>query len=121
MTMSGTVFAGSQGRLTTARDGGDAIQDFNEGLSKLFTTGTGAGQANGVYIEDFSIIASGSSNIDLAGSLTDAHGNALVFTAVKAILLIADATNTNNVIIGNVVNGFVGPFGRSEERRVGKE
>ncbi|API58866.1 hypothetical protein BSL82_05695 [Tardibacter chloracetimidivorans] len=115
MTVSANVFAGIEGALTSARDGGDAVQPFNEGLSKLFTDGTGAGQANGVYIDDFSIEASGTLSIDLSGSLEDAHGNALVFTAIKAILLIADAANTNNVILGNVANGFVGPFGAATE------
>src|SRR3546814_4879890 len=111
MTISAKVFAGIEGILTTSRAGGPATQPFNEGFEKLFTDGTGAGKANGTYFYDFSIAASASENIDLSGTLEDAHGNAMVFTKIKAIMLFAAAGNTNNVILGNVTNGFV----RSEE------
>lgn len=115
MSITATVKASIAGRLTSAKDGGNAIFDFSEIFSKAFTNGTAADQVNGEYLDDFSIALSSSMTIDLAGSLTDQHGNALVFTAIKAILLIADAANTNNIIIGNVINGFVGPFGAATE------
>lgn len=110
MTISITSRLRIEGELTTARDGGNASFPINEGLTKTVTNGTGADQGNAVYIDDFSIAASASMDIDLAGSLTDAHGNALVFTAIKEILLIADLTNVNDVIYGNGTNPFVGPL-----------
>lgn len=110
MTISLTVSAAIRGLLSTAGDGGTAELQIDERISKLFENGTGAGQGNACYIDEFSIAASGTLNIDLSGSLTDRLGNPVVFTAVKAILLIADATNVNNVIFGNGTNPFVGPF-----------
>lgn len=100
-----------KGDLTTARDGGDALFPVQEGLIKDVTNGTGLDQANTVYVDDFSIAASGTMDIDLSGTLIDAHGNTIVMTAVKEILLISSATNTNDVIMGNGgVNSFLGPF-----------
>ncbi len=110
MTIALTSKSSIKGVLTTSRDGGDATFSVDEVGSHSVENGTGAGQANAVYIDDFSIAASGTLNVDLSGSLTDAHGNALVFTAVKEILIKADSGNTNNVVIGNGTNPFVGPF-----------
>ena len=99
-----------KGLLQSAGDGGTAQLAVAEGRSLRITDGTAANQANGIFIDDFTIAASGSSTIDLAGSLEDRLGNALVFTAVKAVLVIADAANTNDIVIGNAAAPFVGPF-----------
>jgi hypothetical protein len=101
-----------KGTLTTSRDGGDATFAVDEGVAKEVSNGTGLDQANAVYVDDFSIAASGTLDIDLAGTLTDAHGNVLVMTAVKEILVKADTTNTNNVVVGNAAaTQFLGPLG----------
>jgi hypothetical protein len=113
MTIALEVLARMRGTNTKAVDGGQSAS-LPIAVSKALslTNGTGADEANAVYIDEFSIAASGSLSIDLnGGGLTDGLGNALDFTAVKAVLLIADATNTNNVIMGNGTNPFVGPFG----------
>jgi hypothetical protein len=110
MSIDLTIAASIRGKLESSGEGGTAALDISERLTQVLTNGTGANQANAVYIDEFSIAASGTLNIDLSGSLVDRLGNALVFTAVKAILLIADAANTNNVIYGNGTNPFVGPF-----------
>jgi hypothetical protein len=99
-----------KGTLTTTGDGGDASFPVDELVTKEVTNGTGAGQANAVYVRDFSIAASGSLELDLASSLEDRLGNTLVFTAVKEIFIQASSSNTNNVVVGNGTDPFVGPF-----------
>jgi hypothetical protein len=48
-------------------------------------------------------------NLDLSGVLANALGATLAFTAIKAILIVADSANTNNVVVGGAAsNGFVG-------------
>jgi hypothetical protein len=75
-------------------------------------TGTGAGQADKVYVDTNTLGASGTVDIDLAGSLTDALGAALTFVRVKGIFLRAAVGNTNNVVLGGAAaTQFVGPFG----------
>lgn len=110
MTISLEVLARIHGELTSAGDGGTAKLSINEGTSFDLDNGTAINQANAIYIDDFDIAASGSQNYDLAGTLEDRLGNVLVFTAVKAIMVIAHPTNVNSVIYGNVTNGFVGPL-----------
>lgn len=101
-----------KGTLTTTRDAGDAGVAINETSSYDVADGTGAGQANAIYVDDFSIAASATLDIDLSGSLVDPNNNTKAFTAVKEVLLIADAANANNIIYGNAVsNQFLGPFG----------
>lgn len=111
MTVSILSAASVAGDLTTARDGGNALFPFREGQTRSVANGTLIDQANAIYVDYFTIAASGTLAIDLAGTLTDAHGNAVVFTKVKEILLLADNANTNNLVLGNGgVNSFLGPF-----------
>lgn len=112
MPISLTSVASIRGDLTTARDGGNASFEVKEGLAKTVTNGAGIDQATAVYVDDFTIAASGTLAIDVAGTLTDAHGNAVAFTAIKEILVVSAAGNANNIVIGNGgVNSFIGPFG----------
>lgn len=110
MTISLTSAASIRGTLSTTGDGGAASLAISEGLTKTVEHGTIINAATHIYIDEFSIAASGTLDIDLSGSLEDRLGNAAVFTAIKEILLIADATNTNNVVYGNGTNPFVGPL-----------
>ena len=57
------------------------------------------------------LAASGTENLDLAGVLVDAFGATATSAEIIAIYVKAAAGNTNNVVIGNVTNGFVGPLG----------
>lgn len=83
------------------------------GTDRSIANGTSAGQCDLVYaLDDQSIAASGTLDIDLSGSLTDPLGASVVFAKVDAIILVASASNTNNVVIGAAAsNQFVGPFG----------
>lgn len=68
-------------------------------------------QASKIWTDRRTIAASGSESLDFAGTLVDALGATLTFTAIKAIYVKADAANTNDVVVGGAVsNGFVGPF-----------
>lgn len=111
MTVALQAHASIKGTLTTARDGGNAVFDINEFVSNDILNGTGAAQANAAYVDDFTIAASGTLNVDLSSSLVDPNGNVILFTAVKAIFIKADPTNVNDIIIGNGTNPFLGPFG----------
>lgn len=101
-----------KGTLSVTRDAGDAAVPISETRDYDIADGTGASQANAIYIDDFSIAAAGTLAIDLSGSLVDPNNVTKAFTAVKEILIKADATNTNNIIYGNAAtNQFLGPLG----------
>src|SRR5687768_16169490 len=103
-----------KGALTTTRDAGDAGVMISEVSSYDIADGTGASQANAIYVDDFSIIASGTLAIDLSSTLTDPNNNTKAFTCVKEIIIIASAANTNNIVYGNAAsNQFIGPTAES--------
>lgn len=80
--------------------------------TKLLTSGTAAGQGDVVWSDVRTIAASSNDDLDLAGTLVGAFGTTTTFVRVKSIMIVADAANTNNVVIGNAAaTQFVGPFG----------
>ncbi len=69
---------------------------FKQVLLKL-ANGTGAAQANKLSVHQGTIAASDTNRFDLFGGVTDAFGEAITFTRLKAILVVAAAGNTNNI------------------------
>lgn len=88
----------------------------------LMQTGTGANQADKMWQDnDRTLTASATEDLDLAGVLTDALGDALTFVKVKLVLLIANAANVNNVHIGMAAaNGVPGIWGAAGDYTVVK-
>ncbi len=68
--------------------------------SYRLTDGTGSNQANRIFHDRRTLAASANEDLDLAGSLTDAFGATITFARIKAIMVKAAATNTNNVLVG---------------------
>jgi hypothetical protein len=81
--------------------------------SKTFTlpNGSGTGQADVVWDDERTLAASASETLDLT-ALTDAFGGAIDLTKVKALLVFADPSNTNDVQVGGgSSNAFEACFG----------
>lgn len=64
------------------------------------TSGTGAGKADKIWTDQRTIAASGSDDLDLAGSLTDVFGGSITFATIKVLYVKAAAGNTNDVVVG---------------------
>ena len=112
MALSASIQVRVAASHTGALDNGSL--EANHLLEKLFTLANGpaADQADLVFSDTRTLNASANEELDLAGVLTDAFGAAITFAKVKAILVIADAANTNDVIIGGAAsNAFIGFFG----------
>ena len=62
-----------------------------------FANGTGAASADLIFTDNRTLTASATENLDVAGSLTDAFGATITMARVKAIIVRATATNTNDV------------------------
>src|SRR5688500_2046313 len=74
-------------------------------------SGFGANQADRIFSETRTIAASGTNEMDLAGTLTDIFGAVITFARIKAIVIVAAAANVNVVVVGGAAaNAFVGPF-----------
>lgn len=65
-----------------------------------FANGTGANQADIIWQDTRTLAASASEDLDLAGALTDAFGATVNAAELVAILVVADAANTNDVVLG---------------------
>ncbi|MFC8432251.1 hypothetical protein [Streptomyces sp. NPDC057253] len=69
-------------------------------------SGTSSGQADRLFTDRRTLAASATENLDLAAVLLDAFNATLTFVKLKAILIIADSGNTNNVnVIREATNG----------------
>jgi len=74
--------------------------DLDKGLEVLLSVGTAAGQADRVFLDSFSIAASGTLDYDLnGGALTDVFGAAVSFVEIVGLFIFASAGNTNNVVL----------------------
>ena len=87
--------------------------------STSFSNGNGAGQANDVYKTTLTITASGTSTLTLT-ALTDAFGNSLVMTKLRALLIEHQTTTTATAItvgggthplFGTTIAGLIIPNG----------
>lgn len=66
-----------------------------------FTDGVGANQADILFTDERTLAASTSEDLDLAGVLASAFGATIAAAEVVAILVIANAGNANNVVLGD--------------------
>lgn len=81
------------------------------------SNGSGANQAAKIFSDSRSVALSSNEDLDLAAVLTSAFGAPITFATIKAIMIRARATNTNNVVVGPAAaNGFLGPFGDASDR-----
>jgi hypothetical protein len=69
--------------------------------------GSGANQVNKMFHDQRTLAASGTEDLDLAGSLVDPLGTTLTFAKIRALLIYAAAANTNLVNVGGAASlGF---------------
>jgi hypothetical protein len=103
-----TVRAGVSGALALSPDLGEAGSQIRQVFEHIFAQGTANGEVDKIYVDSFSIAASATTDFDLAGSLTDIYGLPFTPVEIAAIIVYADATNTNNVEVGGDSNSV--PF-----------
>lgn len=104
MALTVEILAKLTARETSAADLGTAA--FPASLEKVLqlASGTGANQADRLWTDERTIAASSSETLDLAGVLASAFGATITMAKVVAILIVADAGNVNNVVIGDASN-----------------
>ena len=116
-SLSAKVSVKIDAELANSLDIGNVVYPLSYGITKVLTDGTGADQAKEVFSDTRTLAASGTEDLDLSGVLTDAFGNTLLFTRIKALIIEAAATNTNDVVVGGAAsNGFISPFGASTDK-----
>ena len=88
------VVSGSQ---TNPLDLGTSEFPFSLSKAIALAAGVGADQSDVLFTDTRTLAASGTENLDLAGALTNAFGATITMARVKAIFIVADPGNTNDV------------------------
>jgi len=102
---------GVSGRHVNALDLGSASLPFNLDVQAALASGTGASQADRVFTDRRTLIASATEDLDLAGTtLIDAFGVAITFAKIKAIFVKAADENTNEVVVSRPASAGVPLF-----------
>lgn len=99
-TFSGTLKVLVDALLEETVDIGTVKHSITFGPQNTLTDGTGADQAKQIFTDQRTLAASASENLDMAGVLANAFGTTLTFTKIRAIIIRAASTNTNNVLVG---------------------
>lgn len=94
---------------------GDSRDDRLIRLAQSLTDGTGANQADLMYVSERTVADGANDDIDLAGSLSDAFGATITAAEIVAIMVVnkqQDGTaNTTDLTIGGASNAFEGFLG----------
>lgn len=101
MPLTSKLIVEASAKLEATQDLGSAVANALKSMTVSLANGTAAGQADKLFADSRTLAASGSEDLDLAGTmLQDPLGGNLTFVKVKGLLVAADAGNTNNVIVG---------------------
>lgn len=110
MALSSSLSFSFAANLTKAFDLAAGATPYALSRNYGYADGAGAGQANRIYQDRNTLAASGTIDVDLAGTLTDVYGDPVVFARIKALIVAAADANTNNVVLGGVANGISSLF-----------
>lgn len=121
MALNTTITASIKTTQTGVNDLGIPYANLDNTLKIALADGSLANQATKTFSDKRTLTASSTENLDMAGSLIDALGATLTFTAIKAILITAASTNTNNVVVGGAAtNTQLGIFNDPTDKIVVK-
>lgn len=97
MALTSTLTVKAVANLSSALDLATASVPLSLTERIELASGTGAGQADMIFHDRRTLSASGTEDLDLAGSLTGPLGTTLTFARVKAVIIAASDGNTNDV------------------------
>ena len=96
-------------------DLGTPTDNFLKKTKIELTSGTAADKADLMFSDQRTLAASGTEDLDLAGSLSDAFGATLTFVELKAIIVSAASGNTNNVLVARASSNGVPLFSAASD------
>ena len=105
--VTGKVTASVSANWSKDLDIGAAQATPQASVSIAFTAGSGANKIEQVGMKVGSIAASGSADIDLAGTLTDPGGDTITFSKVKALLIKNTSASGDGIEVGGTFDTWV--------------
>ncbi|MHB8286370.1 MAG: hypothetical protein ACYDD1_17090 [Caulobacteraceae bacterium] len=109
MTLSAKITIGVTATYSGQRGLVAANASMSVPISVSLSDGTAVGQADGLFTDDTGVTAGVANEYDLASGLLDIYGASLEFSAIKVIMVVADANNASDLIVGG--GTWEGPFG----------
>ena len=109
-SLSGRLSLNVDMTLASALDIGTAEYRPQYGANYVLDNGTGANQANELFADNRTLVASATENLDLAGSLINAFGTAIVFDKIKALIVKAAPGNVNDLLVGGAASAQASSF-----------
>lgn len=109
LALTGQISLALESALTNALDLSTPRDPLQLSWTQTIASGSGTGQANKHFHDQYTISASGTQAVDLAGSVTNAFGQTVSFTRLKA-LLVVNSGATDITIEPNVSSGFSAMF-----------
>jgi hypothetical protein len=117
MALQTLVSLNVQASQDSALDLGKAAFTAAKTYSTSFMNGVAAGQSNKLFTDTRTVAASSNDDLDLNGVLTDAFGGSLALLRVRALIVVAAAGNTNDVVVGGAAaNPWLAPFGSGTDK-----
>src|SRR5258705_7008961 len=99
MALTAKVTLSVTGQQTNPLDLGTPAFPFSDALTVSLANGVAVGQADRVFTDQRTLVASATEDLDLAGVLLDPWGALITFAKLKAIIIKAAIGNTNNINI----------------------
>ena len=109
VSLSASINISISATHVNALDLGNVTDSVSRTISQAFANGAGANQANKFYHDQIDIAASGSTTLDLSGSLTDGLGQTVTIAELKALIVKNNSTG-DKLTMGDATNP-VGIFG----------
>lgn len=104
--LNGSIHVMLNALFANPQTAGTATDVVNLDKHFAFSNGTGADQADIMFRATDTIGASGTKTWDLQGVQVDAFGTTIAMAEVCAVIVVAAAGNTNNVVVGNATDAF---------------
>lgn len=119
MAFNGRINLGIDATLTRALDLTTARDALRYVVDEQMLDGTGDGQAQLMWHDTRTVVASANDDIDLAGVLTDAFGQTITFAKVRALLIRNKSTVATLTVGPAAASGVTGFLGTGEVLPVG--
>lgn len=101
--------------LTATADLGTPNFPIDTSTRYIWGSGTGADQADKMFSDNRTLLASATEDLDLAASLADGLGGTITMVKLKALIVRAAAGNTNNVVLSRPASNGVPLFAAASD------
>jgi hypothetical protein len=113
-TLQASVRMTTQWAYSNGLSPGASISNDKVDYLASFAQGTGAGQADTLYVTYGTLSGSGTLNVDLNGAVSDFFGNTVAMARLKSMQVsLLSTTSATSILVGNGTNPFINWVGSS--------